>query len=129
VIITASYEGEPADNAGRFVEWMKSMHGEEIKGVKFGLFGCGNTDWVTSYQRIPKLIDRVFEERGAERLIDLGEGNAASDDFFEAFDSWEMRLWETLAEASVSPALLPSTEESERGHRNTTSRLGTIPIY
>lgn len=98
MIITASFEGEPADNARLFVEWIKSMHGSEMQGVKFGLFGCGNTDWVTTYQRIPKFIDRVLVERGAERLVDLGEGNAAGDGFFEAFDTWESRLWETLAE-------------------------------
>jgi len=98
VIITASFEGEPADNAGHFVEWIKGMHESEMQGVKFALFGCGNTDWVTTYQRIPKLIDRALVERGAERLVDLGEGNAASDDFFEAFDNWETRLWKTLAE-------------------------------
>ena len=74
------------------------MHGSEMQGVKFGLFGCGNTDWVTTYQRIPKLVDRVLVERGAERLVDLGEGNAAGDGFFEAFDNWESHLWETLAE-------------------------------
>jgi len=107
VIITASFEGEPADNAGRFVEWIKGMHGSEMQGVAFGLFGCGNTDWVTTYQRIPKLIDRVLVERGAERLVDLGEGNAAGDSFFEAFDSWEARLWETLAEVGLPFAHCP----------------------
>ena len=69
-----------------------------MQGVKFGLFGCGNTDWVTTYQRVPKLIDRVLVERGAERLVDRGEGNAAGDGFFEEFDNWESHLWETLAE-------------------------------
>jgi cytochrome P450/NADPH-cytochrome P450 reductase len=97
VVVTASFEGEPADNAGLFVEWIKGMHASEMQGVKFGLFGCGNTDWVTTYQRIPKFIDRGLVERGAERLVDLGEGNAASDSFFEAFDNWEAHLWETLA--------------------------------
>ena len=117
VIITASFEGEPADNAARFVEWLKGLSGggannnnnnnnnnqdgdgeQQLRGVKFAVFGCGNTDWVTTYQRVPKLIDRILAERGATRLVDLGAGNAASDDFFEAFDRWETRLWETLAE-------------------------------
>ena len=42
VIITPSYEGEPADNAAKFVEWLKSLEGDKLKGVKYAVFGCGN---------------------------------------------------------------------------------------
>jgi len=127
VIITASFEGEPADNAGLFVEWIKSMHASEMQGVKFGLFGCGNTDWVTTYQRIPKFIDRVLVERGAERLVDIGEGNAASESFIEAFDNWEAQLWETLAE--VRHLARSFRVGPEYGYRDITSRLGRIAIH
>ena len=42
VIITASYEGEPPDNANQFFTWLKTLHGEPLKGVQYSVFGCGN---------------------------------------------------------------------------------------
>ena len=42
IIITASYEGEPPDNASKFFAWLKSLDGEPLKGVQFSVFGCGN---------------------------------------------------------------------------------------
>ena len=42
VIITASYEGEPPDNATKFFAWLKSLDGEPLKGVHYSVFGCGN---------------------------------------------------------------------------------------
>jgi cytochrome P450/NADPH-cytochrome P450 reductase len=105
VIITASFEGEPADNAGRFVEWVRGMQSaggdddeQQLRGVAFALFGCGNTEWVTTYQRIPRLLDQLLVEHGAARLVARGEGDAAGDAFFEAFDTWEAHLWEALTE-------------------------------
>ena len=42
VVITASYEGEPPDNAVHFVNWMKNLKGNQLSGVKYAVFGCGN---------------------------------------------------------------------------------------
>ena len=42
VIITASYEGEPADNAAHFVQWLRNLKGTEIDGVQYAVFGCGH---------------------------------------------------------------------------------------
>lgn len=67
-----------------------------MKGVRYAVFGCGNHDWVATYQRIPTLIDTVAAERGAERLLNRGVGDAGDSDFFDSFDKWEMDLWKTL---------------------------------
>ena len=100
LIITASFEGQPADNARRFVDWLEHGATGALAGVAFSVFGCGNRDWVQTYQRIPRLVDRVLGERGATRLVEHGEGDAASPDFFADFDEWEKRVWEKLAEVS-----------------------------
>ena len=42
IIITASYEGEPPDNATKFFSWLESLDGEPLKGVQYSVFGCGN---------------------------------------------------------------------------------------
>lgn len=43
VIITASYEGEPPDNATHFLSWLKGLQGLELSGVQYAVFGCGNS--------------------------------------------------------------------------------------
>ncbi|CCM04888.1 uncharacterized protein FIBRA_07084 [Fibroporia radiculosa] len=98
VIITASFEGEPADNAAHFVEWITSLKGSELTNVSYGLFGCGNRDWYQSYQRIPTLIDRLLEERGGRRLVPRGVGDASAAEFFERYDDWQAQLWESLSQ-------------------------------
>jgi len=42
VVITASYEGEPPDNATHFIEWLRNLKGAELEGVQYGVFGCGH---------------------------------------------------------------------------------------
>ena len=96
VIFTASFEGQPADNASRFVDWLSSLQGDELTGVKYGVFGSGNSDWVATYHRIPKLCDDVMEKRGATRLVSRGEGDSGKAEFFEIFDEFVAELWGSL---------------------------------
>lgn len=42
LIISASYEGEPPDNAVQFCEWVKSSTEKDLEGVSYAVFGCGN---------------------------------------------------------------------------------------
>jgi cytochrome P450 / NADPH-cytochrome P450 reductase len=44
VIISASYEGEPPDNAAHFVEWMKKVGSERIQNTRYAVFGCGHRE-------------------------------------------------------------------------------------
>ncbi|KAI0770686.1 fatty acid hydroxylase [Fomes fomentarius] len=96
LIVTASFEGQPADNAAHFVGTVENAQGEEFTGVQYAVFGCGNRDWVNTYQRIPKLIDEFLEKGGAKRLVERGEGDAADAGFFQSFDNWERKVWETI---------------------------------
>src|SRR5581483_11796588 len=42
VIVTASYEGQPTDNARQFVAWMDSLKPGELSVVRYTVFGCPN---------------------------------------------------------------------------------------
>ena len=72
VIITASYEGNPPDNAGAFVEWLKNLDHSKLTKARFAVFGCGHHDWVTTFQKIPKLIDEELAAKGASRIAARG---------------------------------------------------------
>lgn len=42
VIVTASYEGQPTDNAAYFMGWLQGLEGNELEGTKYAVFGCGH---------------------------------------------------------------------------------------
>jgi len=96
IIVTATYNGTPPDNAVQFVNWLEACEANVLSGVRYAVFGCGNHDWAATFQDIPRKIDRLMEQHGARRLHSRGEGDAA-DDFDGQFDSWYGALWTRLA--------------------------------
>ncbi|KAF5368039.1 hypothetical protein D9758_004480 [Tetrapyrgos nigripes] len=109
VVITASYEGQPADNAARFIDWLTSLKGDELKSAQYAVFGCGNSDWVRTFQRIPLLCDKTIESRGGERLLPPGLGDSGKGDFFEVFDDFEAKLWKALTEKYSTTRAQPTS--------------------
>ena len=98
IIVTSSYEGQPTNNALSFVNWLDTLKGSELKGLQFGVFGCGHKDWARTYQAIPKKIDTILEQAGGQRIITRGEADAGGD-FFGNFDNWYDGFWSTLGTA------------------------------
>jgi cytochrome P450 / NADPH-cytochrome P450 reductase len=51
LILCASYNGAPPDNASRFVEWLESdQPADALANTRSAVFGCGNRDWTATYQ-------------------------------------------------------------------------------
>ena len=99
--------GEPADNAARFVEWLSSLQGEPLSNLRYAVFGCGNRDWVQTYQRIPRLVNELIGKRGGTALLPRGEGDAGGLTMSDDFDNWEGHLFKKLTEVAplcVRPA-------------------------
>lgn len=109
VIITASYEGLPADDAARYVAWLESLQEGEaastrLTGVKYAIFGCGHSDWRSTFQRVPKLLDDLLPTLGAERMTGRGESDVSKQGTFDDFEAWtSSQLWPAL-EASLLTA-------------------------
>jgi cytochrome P450/NADPH-cytochrome P450 reductase len=97
VIVTASYNGQPPDNARKFVKWIEGVPDASLVGVRYAVFGCGNRDWATTYQAIPKLIDERLYAAGAQAIVPRGEGDARGE-FFEDFERWYAPLFGALGE-------------------------------
>ena len=98
LITTASYNGTPPDNAGRFCDWLRDggVAPGALAGVRYAVFGCGNRDWAATFQAVPRLIDARLEALGAQRLHPRGEGDAR-DDFDGQFEAWQEPLWGAVA--------------------------------
>ncbi|KUJ12657.1 putative cytochrome P450 oxidoreductase OrdA-like protein [Mollisia scopiformis] len=98
VLISSSYEGQPPDNAAHFVEWLQKLEGSsKLKGVKFAVYGCGNHDWVSTFHKVPKLLNTELEAHGATKITDIGLGDVGAGDIFNDFDKWQdEQLWASL---------------------------------
>ena len=98
MIATASYNGTPPDNAVRFCDWLRGggLESGALEGVSYAVFGCGNQDWASTFQAIPRLIDDKLAQYGARRVMPRGEGDAR-DDFDGQFHTWYKPLWNTVA--------------------------------
>ncbi|MDE4084431.1 bifunctional cytochrome P450/NADPH--P450 reductase [Planococcus maritimus] len=95
VIVSASYNGNPPDNAVRFMEWLATA--DSTEGITYSVFGCGDRNWATTYQRVPSIIDEQLSATGATQLIGRGEGDS-SEDFDGELEKWQQALWPALAE-------------------------------
>ncbi|GAA1614098.1 flavodoxin domain-containing protein [Actinoplanes couchii] len=95
VIVTSSYNGNPPDNAARFVDWLTTAK-PDLTGVDYLVLGCGSLDWAATYQRVPTLIDEAMTAAGARRLRDRGVIDARTD-FFGDWERWYQPLWPLLA--------------------------------
>ena len=121
VVVTASYNGQPPDNAGRFCSWLTgAAPSGAASEVRFAVFGCGNRDWAETYQRVPMRIDEELAAYGATRVHPRGEGDARGD-FDGQFEAWCAGLWDHLgtvlglteadtARAGSGPRLVVRTE-------------------
>lgn len=111
IIVSASYNGQPPSNARAFTEWLEQVDESEIQGVNYAVFGCGDHNWASTYQRIPRLIDEQLAAKGAKRLLSRGESDA-SGDFEREVDEWTEHLWPDLMQSLGLP--MTSVKEPKR---------------
>ena len=130
IIVTASYEGQPPDNARQFVPTVEALPEGALKGLRFAVFGCGNRQWARTYQAIPKRIDAALAKAGAQRFAERGETDSGGD-FFGAFDEWYATLWPQLGTAlgreivAAAPSASLQVEFVKAG-RESALRLGEL---
>jgi cytochrome P450 / NADPH-cytochrome P450 reductase len=102
IIVCSSYNGTPPDNAAAFCRWVAGAAPDAAKGVAYTVFGCGNTEWASTYQAVPTALDEQLAAHGGRRVRDRGAGNAAGD-FDAGYRAWYGGLWADLAGALDLP--------------------------
>lgn len=134
LVVTASYNGTPPDNAKRFCAWLESLEAPALRGVRYAVFGCGHSDWAKTYQRVPAEVDAALGRAGATRLHPRGEADARGD-FFGAFEGWSKAFAPALdaalgveASSERAPLYTVRTEAStgERVARAQGLRFATV---
>lgn len=109
-IATSSYNGSPPDNAVKFCDWLRhdQLAADALAGVRYVVFGCGNRDWASTFQAVPRFIDSRLAELGAQRFFAPGEGDAR-EDFDGQFQQWYRQL---RARVATEPGLRLETPEA-----------------
>lgn len=107
--ISTYTDGEPSDDARWFCKWLtegahdfrvgKSM----LKGLKYAVFGLGNSLYEDNYNVVAKTVDRCLHKLGATRCYPLGEGDAnvareAEGTQESDFETWACAVLDVVSE-------------------------------
>ena len=137
MIASASYNGAPPDNAVAFCRWLADAPAGAAEGVRYTVFGCGNSDWASTFQSVPRMIDDQLAALGAQRITVRGEGDAR-EDLDGQFQTWADALWPLVGEAlsldidfsaptDVQPLYEIEVTESVTGNP-VANQVGAIPL-
>ncbi|OBC11363.1 cytochrome [Mycobacterium sp. 852013-50091_SCH5140682] len=104
VVVAASYNGQPTDDARHFVEWLDDAGTPAQPAIPYAVLGVGDRNWAETYQSIPKRIDERLSELVGAPVIPRGEADT-SGDFAGTVEDFSAALWQALAPASDAAAL------------------------
>ncbi|WP_269854659.1 bifunctional cytochrome P450/NADPH--P450 reductase [Streptomyces sp. RPT161] len=110
VIVAASYNGQPTDDANAFVTWLADAEPGTAEGVPFAVLGVGDRNWAATYQRVPTLIDARLAELGGTRLLPRAEADA-SGDLAGSVERFTSALRGTLLERYGDPDAAPDAPD------------------
>ncbi|MGW3514480.1 bifunctional cytochrome P450/NADPH--P450 reductase [Streptomyces hydrogenans] len=97
VIVAASYNGRPTDDAAQFMKYLEGLEPGSLDGLTYAVLGVGDRNWAATYQRVPALIDERLTAAGATPLLERCAADA-SGDFASVVDRWTDALWNALLE-------------------------------
>ena len=127
ILVCSSYNGLPPDNAVKFHHWLNEAGDDTFDDLSYTVFGCGNTEWATTYQAVPTQLDAGLEQHGATRIHPRGAGDARGD-FDAAYRNWHDTLWKDI-DAALGVDVSHETDESQpRLSITVTNRQVTNPV-
>ncbi|EXJ89604.1 hypothetical protein A1O3_02671 [Capronia epimyces CBS 606.96] len=97
IFIMATYgEGDPSDNSGHFVQWLKSNPEDVSFGtLKFAAFGCGNSNY-KYYNAVVDAVVASLQSLGAALFMPVGKADEARATTEEDFLEWKTALFAQL---------------------------------
>ena len=101
IVVTATYNGLPPDNAVAFKEWLLKQKEGALEGLQFAVFGVGNSQWHT-YQQFPREVDASLHSCGAKRVCSLGACDVDSASFDSDFEDWLANLLQRIGGATAT---------------------------
>ena len=94
-------EGEPTDNAAAFYRFFEEERCDNLKSVKFAVFGLGNRQY-QHFGAMGVWADAKVAALGGTRLHELAIGDDDQGDMEGEFEAWRESLWRTLCGADAA---------------------------
>ncbi len=94
VIVAASYNGMPTDDARAFVDWLDGAT-TKVPPVPYAVLGVGDRNWAETFMAIPLRIDARLADLGATQLFPMVEADT-SGDFAGVVEDFSVALWNAL---------------------------------
>ncbi|MFJ9037124.1 cytochrome P450 [Streptomyces sp. NPDC102406] len=79
IVVAASYNGRPTDDAREFVAALDRAADGSLDGVLHAVLGVGDRNWAATYQHVPTGIDDRLTALGSERLCERAAADASGD--------------------------------------------------
>ncbi|GGY00769.1 cytochrome P450 [Streptomyces hiroshimensis] len=118
VIVAASYNGQPTDDARAFTSWLADAEPGAADAVPYAVLGVGDRNWAATYQHVPTAIDDRLAGLGATRLLERHAADA-SGDLAGSFARFTAALRRVLLAAYGDPgAAVMGPEDSHVGPEN-----------
>jgi cytochrome P450 / NADPH-cytochrome P450 reductase len=127
IVVCSSYNGLPPDNAIKFHHWVNEAEATAFEDLSYTVFGCGNTEWATTYQAVPTELDAGLAQHGANRIHPRGAGDVRGD-FDAAYRNWHDTLWQDIAAALGVETTAETDESQPRLSITVTNRQVTNPV-
>jgi len=106
VMVAATHgEGDPPEGAAGFFEFLAGRKAPKLDGVKFAVLSLGDTSYV-HFCEAGKVLDRRFEELGAERIAERVDCDV---DYEDAAEDWIASLANMLAADAPAQAAEAAT--------------------
>jgi len=106
VMVAATHgEGDPPEGAAGFFEFLAGRKAPKLDGVKFAVLSLGDTSYV-HFCEAGKVLDRRFEELGAERIAERVDCDVDHED---AAEDWIASLADMLAADAPAQAAEAAT--------------------
>lgn len=102
VVISTQGDGEPPDDARGFVEFLLGKRAPELKELKFGVLGLGDSSY-PQFCEIGRALDARLAELGASRLLDRADADVDVDSIAKP---WAERALQLVREQHKSTATL-----------------------
>ncbi|NWH63487.1 TYW1 synthase, partial [Geococcyx californianus] len=108
VFLVATYtDGQPTESAAWFCKWLEEAANDfrfgktYLKGLRYAVFGLGNSVYVDHYNTVGRNIDRWLWMLGASRIMSRAEGDCnvaqSKHGSIEAdFEAWEVEFLSRL---------------------------------
>lgn len=112
LIVASSYNGQPTDDARKFLDWLLSDEAAVTPDTHFAVLGVGDHNWADTYQSVPIQFDERLAALGGRQLVGRGAADT-SGDLTGTLEEFAGALWAALSREFGDPDATPLTANNE----------------